>query len=205
MIHRFAIRHHKLFVLIFIASAALFVSGCGGSIAGDAENVLAVISLGLATLSGALAFIPGGTVLSAAVGVAEGVVTQLQTEFKTWQANPTESTFQNLMSLVNSLTTNLNQILAGTGLPAAAITKIQSIVTAIQTQITSWVNLISSLKGGSTTSAAIDAETPGTELHDQLKQVHEASKEFHGQLKAIVDEPTGDAEVDEAFQKANKL
>jgi len=209
IVHDFAQRNRRWLLAISFIGVAMSISGCG-SIASDASTVLTVISLGLATISTALVFIPGGQAFAGLVAEAAGVVSNLQAEFKSWQANPNATTFQNLMNLANDLDSKLQSILQGSGLPAAAITKIQAIVQACLTQLQNWINLVKNLMAKSGT-ASTNAPTAAhaamvvmsdAELHTQLKEAQAQAHGFHDQLKQIVDTPTGDTEVDDAFAKA---
>lgn len=199
----------SLFYAQFAMMACVFVIGCGGSVTSDAEAVLTVISLAFGTAEAAVAFIPGAAAIQPILAAGSAIVASLQTQFKTFVANPTASAFQNLMGFVSQLNINLGQILAATGIPGALVTKLQAIFTVVQTQIQNWVSLVESLtKPGTTTaSPALEAAAalPGTEIHAQLKTVQEAARGFHGELKTIVETHVGDEAVDAAFDQANKL
>jgi hypothetical protein len=202
-------RYRPLFLTLFAASFLMLITGCG-NVQGDAETVLSVISLAFGTASAAVLLIPGvGPLISPLLAEGSAIVAQLQAQFKTFVADPTESAYQNVMAFVSQLNANLGQILAATGLPAALVTKLQSIFTVVQTQIQNWVNLVESLKkpGATTASAAIEARAalPGTALHAQLQTVHESASTFRAQMKGIVETPVGDETIDDAFTKANKF
>jgi hypothetical protein len=201
-------KRQRIWAAISLCCFMLFVAGCA-SMASSADTIISVIELALGTLGGVLSVIPGTATLSGFVTEASAVLGQIKTAFDAYKANPDDNAFQNLMGLIAALNASLQKILAPTGAPATLVTKVSAIVSAILTQITNLVNFITQLKSPTTAAvnhaAVAELEIPGTSMHQQAKDLETSAKAFRGELKTIVLTPTGDAEIDAAFEKANLL
>jgi hypothetical protein len=205
-VYRIATRYHRFFVLTFLASTCFLVMGCAGSVVGDAENVLSVISLAVSTLSGVFAFIPGAAAFAVplnAVGTTLSTLEQLFAEYKT---TATETTYQKIQQFVALLEQNLQALLTPEGVSSALVAKVNGIVSAILTQVGTWLALITQLQAPSTTptTASVEPEVAAAPVTVSVVKPMSA-KALQSQLKAIVEEDSGDESINWAFKTASRL
>ena len=199
---------HRFFVILFAVSALFsfgLLTACAGSVVGDAENVLSVISLAISTLSGVFAFIPGAAAFAAplnAVGTTLSTLEQLFAEYKT---TATETTYQKIQSFVALLEQNLQALLSPEGVSSALVAKVNGIVSAILTQVGTWLTLITQLQStATTTTPSVEPEVAAAPVTiTAVKPI--SSKTLHAQLKAIVEEASGDETLDWAFKTASRF
>ena len=199
---------HRVFVILFAVSGLFTLSamltGCSGSVVGDAENVLSVISLAVSTLSGVFAFIPGAAAFAPALNAIGTTLSSLEQAFAEYKTNATETTYQKIQEFVTLLQTNLQKLLSPEGVPAATVNKVNQIVSAIMTQVTTWLTLIQQLQAPAAGSAEeLTAHTAAPVTINTTKPLN--SKSLHAQLKTIVEEPSGDVTTDWAFKTASRF
>jgi hypothetical protein len=207
MIRRFAVRHHKLFVLIFLASSTLLVAGCAGTFFSEAPAVIQAVIASVAAISAALSFVPGlgaaATAISAILNIASQEATEIETLIQQYQTTPDETTLQKIEAGIQETITNINQLLAPTGLPAALATKIGSIAQVILDQFEAWAALIKSIKTPTTSTGTAATPSVAAVLAAGPKLL--TAEQFKKKVNELLESPTGDPDTDAAFAKAPRL
>ena len=191
-------------VTFYLSTATLALSlmtGCAGSVVGDAENVLSVIALAVSTLSGVFAFIPGAAAFAPILNAVGTTLATLQQLFAEYKTSATETTYQKIEQFVQLLQTNLQALLNPEGVSSTVVTKINSIVSAILTQVGTWLVLITELKS-TTAEPAIEAHAEPVTI---ITVKPMSAKALHEQLKTIVEAESGDVGVDWAFKTASRF
>lgn len=198
---------HRFFVSLFAVSTffslATVLTGCSGSVLGDAENVLSVISLAVSTLSGVFAFIPGAAAIAPALNAVGTTLSSLQQTFAEYKTSATETTYQKIEDFVSLLQANLQKLLNPEGVPSAVVNKVNAIVSAIMAQVTAWLSLVQQLKAPAATASPAEAHVATPVTITAVKPMN--SKSLHGQIKTIVEEASGDAVADWAFKTASRF
>lgn len=202
-------RVHKFFVIVFAFSTLSLIAGCAGSVVGDAENVLSVIELAVSTLSGILAFIPGAAAFAAPLNEVGTTLTTLQELFAEYKTNATETVYQKIQDFVQLLEANLQKLVNPEGVSTAVVTKVNTIVSAILTQVGTWLALITQLKAAPAPAASANAIEPANAVVAKPEIINtpkpSSAKALHAQLKTIVETATGEETTDWAFKTASRF
>jgi hypothetical protein len=199
---------HRIFMILFAVSGfftlSALITGCSGSVVGDADNVLTVISLAVSTLSGVFAFIPGAAAFAPALNAIGTTLTSLEEAFAEYKTNATETTYQKIQEFVALLQANLQKLVNPEGVSSAVVNKVNQIVSAVMAQVTAWLTLIQQLQAPAAGSAEeLSAHTVAPVTISTVKPM--SSKSLHAQLKTIVEEASGDATTDWAFKTASRF
>jgi len=200
----FCTRHHRRLMRIGFAftllAACLALSGCAVPVwLSDAESLVPLLA---ASATAALAFLGGLSPATAALvqkvitiiqDVSAGL-TDIATMIAEYKSNPNDTLLQKIEGVANLVVSNLQQVMADTGIPAAVAMVIQKWAQLVLSQLEAWLAVLPNLKLAVAEGRVESMERPADDrllAHDQLRT----------ELNEIFTPATGDAEVDEALGK----
>ena len=199
----FLIRHHRLFMALFVASTALTLafalSGCAAPTwLSDAGNILAMVGASVTSLGSFIATLTGNVALAAALAEVSTWITKIQTgisDLETLVSQYDESkdptVLTNIEAGLADVQANLKQDFSNLGLPASVLSVIAEVAGLALTQITAWGSLIPGFKAAAGDTFAVI--------------VPKTKAEYKAAHNAIVTKPTGDTTIDAALAKTKKL
>jgi hypothetical protein len=197
--------------MLLAITAMLHLSGCSGTVFADANNVAETILASLTALLTALAVIPGTEKYTAAIQEIATVTQNILKLMGEYRQNQNESTLQQIEDGIQLAITNLQQIFGGTGLSQSVIAKVEAIAQLILTEFEAWSNQVNALKPAPAQAqvvpghalAAFNAQVATQHSYAGVKPL--SNHDLKQKINAVLESKTGDAQTDEAFEKAGKI
>ena len=206
---QFCITHRRALMALSLVSGAfavcMVVTGCAAPAwLTDAESLIPILGASITSVLSFIAAMTGNAGLSSVLNAISTVITdvgngltELQSLITQYKSNPSETTLQKIEDVANLISTNLNQILTATGLPAAVASKIQSWAQLVLTQLEAWLAVLPSLK----VAAAAKSERVLMSIPAPANDKIMSAAALKGAINEIWTTPTGDPTVDAALVK----
>ena len=207
----FCITHRRALMTLSIVSAVftvcLLASACNAPAwLTDAEALIPILGSSVTSVLSFIAALTGNAGLSTLLNQISTIITdvgngltELESLITQYKSSPTDTLLQQIEQIANLVSTNLNQILAATGLPASIEGKIQAWAQLALSQLEAWLGILPTLKVAVTSPKKLAAMARPAD--DRLMTSAQLKEAFN----TILDTPTGDASVDQALRQAPRV